>query len=81
MGRPVTITTLGLCLGFLAFTASPLKNTVEFGLLGAFTLAFAWLVDVTFTPALCSGMRVATLWDERRAQRVLCGIRPACERV
>jgi hydrophobe/amphiphile efflux-3 (HAE3) family protein len=63
VGRPVTITTLGLCLGFLAFTASPLKNTVEFGGLGALTLAFAWLVDVTFTPALCSGIRVATLWD------------------
>jgi len=63
VGRPVTITTVGLCLGFLALTSSELKGQVEFGTLGAFTLAFAWLVDVTFTPALCAGMRVVTLWD------------------
>lgn len=63
VGRPVTITTVGLCLGFLALSTSELKNQVEFGVLGAFTLAVAWLVDVTFTPALCAGMRVVNLWD------------------
>jgi predicted RND superfamily exporter protein len=63
VGRPVTITTVGLCLGFLALTTSGLRNQVQFGALGAFTLALAWLVDVTFTPALCSKMRVVTLWD------------------
>lgn len=63
VGRPVTITTIGLCLGFAVIATSELKNQVEFGLLGAFTLAIAWLVDVTFTPALCAGMRVVNLWD------------------
>ncbi|MBW2725443.1 MAG: MMPL family transporter [Deltaproteobacteria bacterium] len=63
VGRPVTITTIGLCLGFLVLSTSELKNQVEFGVLGAFTLAVAWLVDVTFTPALCAGMRVVNLWD------------------
>lgn len=63
IGRPVTITTVALCLGFLALTTSELRGQVEFGALGAFILAFAWLVDVTFTPALCTGMRIVTLWD------------------
>ena len=63
VGRPVTLSTLGLCLGFLALGASELQRQSEFGLLGAVTLAFAWLIDVTFTPALCAGMKVVTLWD------------------
>jgi len=63
VGRPVTLSTLGLCLGFLAMGTSDLRSQSDFGLLGAATLAFAWLVDVTFTPALCAGMKVVTLWD------------------
>jgi CRP-like cAMP-binding protein len=31
--------------------------------LAAVVLAFAWLVDITFTPALCSGLHMVTLWD------------------
>jgi predicted RND superfamily exporter protein len=63
VGRPVTITTVALCLGFLALTTSELRNQRDFGALAAFTLAFAWLVDVTFTPALAGRMRIVTLWD------------------
>ena len=61
--RPVTFTTLGLCLGFLALTTSELSNQVTFGLLSAFTIASAWVIDVTLTPALCSRLRVVSLWD------------------
>ncbi len=64
--RPVTFTTLALCLGFLVFTGSDLQNQVQFGALAASTLAFAWLIDVTLTPALCSGVRIVTLWDVLR---------------
>jgi predicted RND superfamily exporter protein len=64
--RPVTFTTLALCMGFLVFTGSELQNQVHFGALAAATLAFAWLVDVTLTPALCSGVRIVTLWDVLR---------------
>jgi CRP-like cAMP-binding protein len=32
-------------------------------MLAAITLAFAWLVDITFTPAMAARMRVVTLWD------------------
>jgi hydrophobe/amphiphile efflux-3 (HAE3) family protein len=55
VGRPVTYTSIAICLGFLVLCTSELKNQVEVGALGAFTLGFAWLVDFTLTPALCSG--------------------------
>jgi predicted RND superfamily exporter protein len=61
--RPVTTTSVALFLGFLVFTTSELRNQTEFGALAAATLGFAWLVDVTFTPALCSGLRIVTIWD------------------
>lgn len=63
VGRPVTFTSVALCLGFLVLTTADLRNQVEFGALASFTLAVAWLVDVTFTPALASGLRIVTLWD------------------
>jgi predicted RND superfamily exporter protein len=63
VGRPVTYTTAALCLGFLAIGTSDLQNQREFGLLAAFTLGVAWLVDVVFTPALAARMRIVTLWD------------------
>lgn len=63
LARPVTITTIGLCLGFLVFTTGELRNQIEFGALAAVVLAFAWAIDLTFTPALCSGMHIVTLWD------------------
>jgi predicted RND superfamily exporter protein len=61
--RPVTFTSLGLCLGFLVLLDSELASQAEFGALASFTLAVAWLVDVTVTPALASGVRIVTLWD------------------
>jgi hypothetical protein len=61
--HPVTFTTLGLCMGFMVLTTSSLKTQVEFGALAAFTLAVAWLIDVTLSPALCAGLRVVTLWE------------------
>ena len=53
VGRAITCTTLAVCAGLLVVGASALQNQAEFGLLGAATLALAWLVDVTVTPALC----------------------------
>jgi hypothetical protein len=64
--RPVTFTTIGLCLGFGVLTTSELGSQVQFGLLSAFTIAVAWLVDVTVSPAICSGVRIVTLWDVLR---------------
>jgi predicted RND superfamily exporter protein len=61
--RPVTLTTLALCLSFLAFVASPLTSQVQFGLLAASALLLAWLTDLFVTPALGSMVRIVTLWD------------------
>ena len=63
VGRPVTFTTLVLVADFLVLTGSDLLTFVQFGALGAATLAFAWIVDFTLTPALCGGLRIVTLWD------------------
>jgi hypothetical protein len=63
VGRPVTYTSIALCIGFLAIATSTLQNQKEFGYLAAFTLGVAWLTDVIFTPALAVRMRVVTLWD------------------
>jgi hydrophobe/amphiphile efflux-3 (HAE3) family protein len=53
VGRAITCTTMAVCVGLLVVGGSELKNQAEFGLLGAATLAIAWLVDITVTPALC----------------------------
>lgn len=63
VGKPVTYTTAALCLGFLCLTASEMRPQVEFGYLAAVTLLAAWLVDVTFTPALATHMQIVTIWD------------------
>lgn len=61
--RPVTATTIGLCLGFLVLTLSDLRYQVQFGVLSAFTMAVGWALEMTLSPALCSRIRLVTLWD------------------
>lgn len=60
VGRPVTYTTVVLCLGLLVVATSDLRTQAQFGALGAFTLAVAWAADVTLTPALCSLLPLRT---------------------
>lgn len=64
--RPITLSTIALCLGFLVFTGSELKTQVQFGLLSSFTLFVAWFMNITLTPALGSKLRIVTLWDMLR---------------
>ncbi len=52
VGRAITLTTVAICAGLLVVGGSELRNQAEFGILGAATLAIAWFVDVTVTPAL-----------------------------
>lgn len=61
--RPITLATIALCLGFLCFAGSDLRTQVQFGTLMSFTLAVAWIADLTLTPALGSKLRIVTLWD------------------
>ena len=58
--RPVTLTTAGLALGFTTLVAGELASQVEFGVLAAVTLALAWVLDLTLTPALAHRFGVAT---------------------
>lgn len=36
---------------------------MQFGLLSAFTLAVGWGLELTLSPAICSRIRLVTLWD------------------
>jgi hypothetical protein len=65
-GRPMTYTAISLCLGFAVLTASDLSTSAQLGGMGALTLAAAWAVDFTLTPALCGGLRLVTMWDTLR---------------
>ncbi|MEM7543879.1 MAG: MMPL family transporter [Pseudomonadota bacterium] len=61
--RPVTYTTAALCCGFFTLTFGELRSQVEFGMLAALTLLIAWVIDLTFTPALAGRLRFVTLWE------------------
>ncbi len=63
VGRPVTYTSLALCVGFLVLTTSDLRMQAQVGGMASFALLVAWLSDFFLTPALCSRLRIATLWD------------------
>jgi len=63
VGRPVTYTSLALCVGFLLLTSSDLRMQAQVGAMASFALFVAWLSDVFLTPALCSRLKIATLWD------------------
>lgn len=58
VARPTTAMNAALCVGLLVLAGSGLRHQVEFAVLSAATLGFAWLMDVTFTPALCYGLRM-----------------------
>jgi predicted RND superfamily exporter protein len=59
VARPVTSTTVALCAGFLVLAGSGLQHQVEFAVLSTIMLAFAWLIDMTFTPALFAGIGIS----------------------
>ena len=63
VGRPVTFTSVGLCLGFLVLMSSELRMQVHVGIMASYALAIAWLCDFFLTPALCATVRFTTLWD------------------
>lgn len=63
VGRAVTYTSAALCAGFVVVGFSDFGHQAQFGLLAAFTLGIAWVVDLTLTPSLAAGMRIVTLWD------------------
>jgi uncharacterized protein len=64
--RPITLTTIACCLGFLTLAMSPFHSHVVFGLLAALTLALAWIMDLLITPAVSARSSIVTLWDHLR---------------
>ena len=63
VGRPVTYTSIGLCLGFLVLMTSELRMQAQVGIMASYALAVAWLSDFMLTPALSASFRITTLWD------------------
>lgn len=61
--RPITLTMMALCFGFLVFLGADMESQRQFGALAAFTLFLSWASDITLTPALASFARIVTLWD------------------
>jgi predicted RND superfamily exporter protein len=59
VSRPVASTNIALAAGFLALAVSGLRHMVEFAVLASVMLLLGWLIDMTFTPALCVGAGVA----------------------
>jgi hypothetical protein len=59
----MTYTSLALCVGFLLLTTSELRMQAQVGAMASFALAVAWLTDFFLTPALCTRLKIATLWD------------------
>ena len=52
VGRPISITTTALCLGFSVFAFSSFQPLVSFGLLSAVTLVICLIADLVLLPAL-----------------------------
>jgi predicted RND superfamily exporter protein len=90
VGRPVTYTSIGLCLGFLVLTTSDLRMQTQVGIMASYALAVAWLSDFLLTPALSVSCRITTLWDvltvdlgknPQESIPLLKGLRPSQARI
>ncbi len=64
--RPITLTTIAVCLGFLTLVGSPFHSQVMFGVLAAATLIIAWISDLLLAPAVSARSSIVTLWDHMR---------------
>jgi hypothetical protein len=65
VGRPILITTVALCAGFLVPCVSTFQPIRQFGLLTSFTMAVALLADLLLLPALLATFHVG---DSRQAR-------------
>jgi predicted RND superfamily exporter protein len=58
VGRPIVITSVMLCLGFLVVTASRFATLQEFGFLSALTMGVCLATDLILLPAVLTRLRV-----------------------
>ncbi len=57
VGRPIAITSLMLCIGFLVITGSRFATLQAFGVLSAFTMAVCLATDLILLPAVLGRVR------------------------
>jgi len=63
VGRPITFTTLTICLGFSILLFSSFKPTAIFGVMMVITSLSALAGDLILLPSLIQHVEVVTLWD------------------
>jgi len=62
-GRPITYTTVTLCLGFIVLCFSNFVAIVHFGFLMSLTIATCLLADIFFLPCMLLATKIITIWD------------------
>ena len=63
VGRPITFTTITICLGFSVLIFSSFKPTAIFGVLMVITSLSALIGDLILLPSLIRHVELVTLWD------------------
>ena len=63
VGRPITFTTITICVGFSVFIFSSFKPTAIFGVMMVITSLAALVGDLIVLPSLIQHVEVVTLWD------------------
>jgi hypothetical protein len=63
MGKPMIVTSVALCGGFLVVCLSSFAPVQHFGYLASATMAVALLADLFISPAVVMMTKIITLWD------------------
>jgi preprotein translocase subunit SecF len=63
VGRPITFTTVTICVGFSVLLFSSFKLTAIFGVMMVITSLSALVGDLILLPSLIQHVEVVTLWD------------------
>jgi diguanylate cyclase (GGDEF)-like protein len=63
VGRPITFTTVTICVGFSILLFSSFKPTAIFGVMMVITSLSALVGDLILLPSLIQHVEVVTLWD------------------
>jgi predicted RND superfamily exporter protein len=67
VGIPIFLAGLTTAIGFLAFLTSNLTLIKEFGIFTAIGVLFAFIVSITFLPALISFMKIPKIVENQRS--------------
>jgi hypothetical protein len=63
VGKPITFTTVTICVGFSVLLVSSFKPTAIFGVMMVITSLSALVGDLILLPSLIQHVEVVTLWD------------------